>query len=45
MFKDMGYDRVFPPTVDLKRVVQSLRQDVAVRQPSSKPQLTACAAQ
>lgn len=45
MFKDMGYDRVFPPTVDLKRVAQSLRQDVAVRQPSSKPQLTACAVQ
>jgi methylaspartate mutase sigma subunit len=45
MFKDMGYDRVFPPTVDLKRVAQSLRQDVAARQPSSKTQLTACAAQ
>ena len=45
MFKDMGYDRVFPPTVDLKLVARSLRQDVAARPPSSKPQLTACAAQ
>ncbi len=32
MFKDMGYDRVFPPTADIKLVAHSLRQDVAARQ-------------
>lgn len=32
MFKDMGYDRVFPPTVDIKSVAQSLRQDIVARQ-------------
>lgn len=32
LFKDMGYDRVFPPTVDLKVVARSLHQDIAARQ-------------
>ena len=31
LFKGMGYDRVFPPTVDLKQMVELLRQDVAER--------------
>ena len=29
LFREMGYDRVFPPTVDLSQVVEFLRQDVA----------------
>ena len=31
IFKDMGYDRVFPPTIDLSEVSRMLRQDVAER--------------
>ena len=31
IFKDMGYDRVFPPTIDLSEVSRILRQDVAER--------------
>ena len=31
LFKDMGYDRVFPPTIDLGQVAEFLRQDVAAR--------------
>lgn len=27
-FKDMGFDRVFPPDVDLKKVAELLRQDI-----------------
>lgn len=29
IFSAMGYDRVFPPTIDLSQVSQMLRQDVA----------------
>ena len=29
LFRDMGYDRVFPPTIELPKVVEFLRQDVA----------------
>ena len=29
LFQGMGYDRVFPPTVDLKEVATLLKQDVA----------------
>lgn len=29
LFKEMGYDRVFPPTVDLSNVAQCLKQDIA----------------
>lgn len=31
LFIGMGYDRVFPPTVDLKQMVVQLKQDVAER--------------
>ena len=31
LFKNMGYDRVFPPTIDLKQVAEFLKQDVAAR--------------
>ena len=31
LFKGMGYDRVFPPTVDLKQMAELLKQDVAAR--------------
>ena len=31
LFRGMGYDRVFPPTVDLKQMVDLLKQDVAAR--------------
>jgi methylaspartate mutase sigma subunit len=31
LFKGMGYDRVFPPTVDLKQMADLLKQDVAAR--------------
>lgn len=31
LFKGMGYDRVFPPTVDLKQMAGLLKQDVAAR--------------
>ena len=31
LFRNMGYDRVFPPTVDLQQVVAFLEQDVAAR--------------
>ena len=31
LFKGMGYDRVFPPTIDLKQVGAYLKQDVAER--------------
>lgn len=31
LFQGMGYDRVFPPTVDLKEVATLLKQDVAAR--------------
>lgn len=32
LFREMGYDRVFPPTVDLNTVTRQLRQDIAARQ-------------
>ncbi len=31
LFRGMGYDRVFPPTVDLKQMADLLKQDVAAR--------------
>ena len=31
LFREMGYDRVFPPTIDLKAVSGFLRQDLAAR--------------
>ena len=31
LFSGMGYDRVFPPTVDLKQMADLLKQDVAAR--------------
>ena len=31
LFRGMGYDRVFPPTVDLKEMANLLKQDVAAR--------------
>lgn len=31
LFKGMGYDRVFPPSIDLKQVAEFLRQDVGAR--------------
>ncbi|MEI7611595.1 MAG: methylaspartate mutase subunit S [Betaproteobacteria bacterium] len=31
LFKSMGFDRVFPPTVDLQQVAEFLKQDVAKR--------------
>lgn len=31
LFKGMGYDRVFPPTVELHQVTEYLRQDLAIR--------------
>ena len=31
LFRGMGYDRVFPPTVDLKQMADLLNQDVAAR--------------
>ncbi len=31
LFRGMGYDRVFPPTVDLKEMAALLKQDVAAR--------------
>jgi len=31
LFKDMGYDRVFPPTVNLRSVAGYLKQDIAAR--------------
>jgi len=32
LFKEMGYDRVFSPTADLKGVAQCLHLDIATRQ-------------
>lgn len=32
LFKDMGYDRVFSPAVEIKQVSEFLRQDLAARQ-------------
>jgi methylaspartate mutase sigma subunit len=32
LFLGMGYDRVFPPTIDLREVAACLRQDVGVHQ-------------
>ena len=29
LFREMGYDRVFPPTIELPKVVEFLKQDVA----------------
>ena len=29
LFREMGYDRVFPPTIELPKVVEYLKQDVA----------------
>ena len=29
LFLEMGYDRVFPPTIELPKVVEYLKQDVA----------------
>ena len=29
LFREMGYDRVFPPTIELPKVVEYLQQDVA----------------
>ena len=29
LFRGMGYDRVFPPTIELPKVVEFLKQDVA----------------
>ena len=29
LFREMGYDRVFPPTIELPKVVEVLKQDVA----------------
>ena len=29
LFRGMGYDRVFPPTIELPKVVEYLKQDVA----------------
>ena len=31
LFRGMGYDRVFPPTVDLKQMADLLKQEVAAR--------------
>lgn len=31
LFRGMGYDRVFPPTVDLQQMATLLKQDVATR--------------
>ena len=31
LFKGMGYDRVFPPSIDLGEVAQLLKQDIAAR--------------
>lgn len=31
LFKGMGYDRVFPPSIELKQVADFLRQDVGAR--------------
>lgn len=31
LFRGMGYDRVFPPTVDLQQMATLLKQDVAAR--------------
>ena len=31
LFRGMGYDRVFPPTVDLKQMADLLKQNVAAR--------------
>ena len=31
LFKGMGYDRVFPPTVELPHVAECLKRDVAAR--------------
>ena len=31
LFKGMGYDRVFPPTVDLPEMIELLKRDVASR--------------
>jgi methylaspartate mutase sigma subunit len=31
LFKGMGYDRVFPPTIDLNLVAGYLQQDIAAR--------------
>ena len=31
LFRGMGYDRIFPPTVDLKQMADLLKQDVAAR--------------
>ena len=29
LFREMGYDRVFPPTIELPKVAEYLKQDVA----------------
>jgi len=31
LFSGMGYDRVFPPTIDLSQVAAHLKQDIAAR--------------
>ena len=31
LFREMGYDRVFPPTIDLNLVAGYLQQDIAAR--------------
>lgn len=32
-FRDMGFDRVFPPTADLEQVIALLRADIDARRP------------